>query len=147
MNPGSIVRCRNRDWVLLPSDSHDVFLLRPLTGATDGVVAVHKPLTDLIAYSPEEGRVCPATFPLPMPDETADAASADLLWQAVRLTLREGVTPFRSLGRISIRTLHLPVCAPAHGITPRPDLPADCSRCRGGQDHRSAVNRTRNVRS
>lgn len=51
MNPGSIVRCRNRDWVLLPSDSHDVFLLRLLTGATGEVIAVHKPLTDLIAYS------------------------------------------------------------------------------------------------
>ena len=29
--------------------------------------------------------------------------SAHLLWQAARLTLREGATPFRSLGRISIR--------------------------------------------
>jgi hypothetical protein len=36
-------------------------------------------------------------------DDLSDAASADLLWQAARLTLREGATPFRSLGRISIR--------------------------------------------
>jgi superfamily II DNA or RNA helicase len=103
MNPGSIVRCRNRDWVLLPSDSPDVFLLRPLTGATDEVVAVHKQLTDLIGYTLPEERVRPATFPLPTPDDVADAASAELLWQAARLTLREGATPFRSLGRISIR--------------------------------------------
>jgi hypothetical protein len=33
MNPGSIVRCRNRNWVLLPGESPDVHLLRPLTGA------------------------------------------------------------------------------------------------------------------
>jgi hypothetical protein len=45
MNPGSIVRCRNRDWVLLPSDHEEVYLLRPLTGATDEIVAVHKRLT------------------------------------------------------------------------------------------------------
>jgi len=30
MNPGSIVRCRQRDWVLLPSDTQDVYRLRPL---------------------------------------------------------------------------------------------------------------------
>ena len=44
MNPGSIVRCRNRDWVLLPGDQCDVYLLRPLTGSTEDVVAVHKRL-------------------------------------------------------------------------------------------------------
>ncbi|NMC21964.1 MAG: DEAD/DEAH box helicase, partial [Thermogutta sp.] len=103
MNPGSIVRCRNRDWVLLPSDQPDVHLLRPLTGATDEVVAVHKRLADLVAYSLSEERLRSATFPLPTPDDLADAASARLLWQAARLTLREGAAPFRSLGGISIR--------------------------------------------
>jgi hypothetical protein len=56
MQPGSIVQCRNREWVLLPSENDDVFLLRPLTGATDEVVAIHKRLTDLIGYSlPDAG--------------------------------------------------------------------------------------------
>ncbi len=103
MNPGSIVRCRNRDWVFLPSDQEEVYLLRPLTGATDEVVAVHKQLTELVGYSLPEERVRSATFPLPTTEDLADAASADLLWQASRLTLREGATPFRSLGRISVR--------------------------------------------
>ncbi len=103
MNPGSIVRCRNRDWVLLPSEEPDIFLLRPLTGATDEVVAVHKRLADLISLSLSEERLHSASFPLPTPDDLADAASAHLLWQAARLTLREGATPFRSLGRVSIR--------------------------------------------
>lgn len=89
--------------MLLPSDSPDVHLLRPLTGATDEVIAVHKQLTDLIGYDLPEERVRSATFPLPSPEDLADAASAHLLWQAARLTLREGATPFRSLGRISIR--------------------------------------------
>jgi superfamily II DNA or RNA helicase len=103
MNPGSIVRCRNRDWVLLPSDSADVHLLRPLTGATDEVVAIHRRLSDLIAYSLPEERLRPASFPLPTADDLSDAAGAHLLWQAARLTLRDGATPFHSLGKISIR--------------------------------------------
>jgi hypothetical protein len=89
--------------VLLPSDNDDIHLLRPLTGATDEVVAIHKGLADLIGYELPEERIRPATFPLPTADDFSDAIGAHLLWQAARLTLREGATPFRSLGRISIR--------------------------------------------
>ena len=103
MNPGSIVRCRNREWVLLPSDQPEVYLLRPLTGATDEFIAVHRRLADLISYDLTEEKLRSATFPLPTANDLADAASAHLLWQAARLTLREGATPFRSLGRISVR--------------------------------------------
>ncbi len=102
MTPGSIVRCRNRDWVLLPSDDPEVWRLRPLTGATDEVVAVHCRLTNLVGSLLPEERVRPSKFEPPTPDDLNDAASAYLLWQAARLTLREGATPFRSLGRISI---------------------------------------------
>jgi hypothetical protein len=89
--------------VLLPSDSEEVQLLRPLAGATDQAVAIHRHLSDLIGGSLPEERVRPAWFPLPSATDTADAASAHLLWQAARLTLRDGATPFRSLGRISVR--------------------------------------------
>lgn len=103
MTPGSIVQCRNREWVLLPSDRDDLLFLRPLTGATDEVVAVHNKLTELIGYSMPEERVRPAKFPPPTLDDLSNAAGAHLLWQAARLTLREGAAPLRSLGRISIR--------------------------------------------
>jgi superfamily II DNA or RNA helicase len=103
MNPGSIVRCRNREWVLLPADTDEVFVLRPLTGTGDDVVRVHKGLTNLVGYALPFERVEPASFPLPTTADVSDAASAHLLWQAARLTLREGATPLRSLGRISIR--------------------------------------------
>lgn len=103
MSPGSIVRCRNRDWVLMPCESDAVHLLRPLTGAMDDVVAINRRIADLIGYSLPEERVRPATFPLPTADDLSDAIGAHLLWQAARLTLRDGATPFRSLGRISIR--------------------------------------------
>lgn len=103
MNPGSIVKCRNREWVLLPSDSDELFSLRPLTGTTDDVVKVHRHLADLVGYNLPFERVTAASFPLPIAEDVSDAASAHHLWQAARLTLREGATPFRSLGRISIR--------------------------------------------
>lgn len=103
MQPGSIVRCRNREWVLLPSSEPDIVLLRPLTGATDESIAVHRRLVDLAAYSLPEERIRSATFPNPTLDDLSNAAASNLLWQAARLTLREGATPFRSLGRISIR--------------------------------------------
>jgi superfamily II DNA or RNA helicase len=103
MTPGSIVRCRNREWVLLPSNQDNLLVLRPLTGATDEVVALHKGLTDLIGYSFPEERVRSAKFPPPTPDDVSNVAGAHLLWQAARLTLREGATPLRSLGRVSIR--------------------------------------------
>ena len=100
---GSIVRCRNRDWVLLPSDDPEIHRLRPLTGAAEDQVAVHRRLADLVGAELPEERLRPATFPLPTLADVADAAGAHLLWQAARLTLREGAAPFRSLGRISIR--------------------------------------------
>jgi superfamily II DNA or RNA helicase len=103
MNPGSIVRCRNREWVLVPSDKDDVLALRPLTGTSDDVVCIHRGLMNLVCYTLASEWVSPASFRLPSAEDVSDATSAYLLWQAVRLTLREGATPFRSLGRISIR--------------------------------------------
>jgi len=112
MNPGTIVRCRNRDWVVLAirrdsrgnnSRGSNIVLLRPLAGGTDDVVAIHEELAKKVGYSLPEERLCPSVFPHPKPDDVGDATSAHLLWQAARLTLREGAAPFRSLGRISIR--------------------------------------------
>lgn len=103
MNLGSIVQVRNRYWVLLPHEDPEIYLLRPLTGVTDEAVALHKGLTNLLAYTLPEERLQPATFPLPTPNDVSDAVGAHLLWQAARLTLREGASPLRSLGKISIR--------------------------------------------
>src|SRR5271166_3997214 len=103
LSPGAIVHCRNRDWILLPSDSEEIQLLRPLAGAMDQVVAIHTGLANLLGGSLPQERIRPAQFPLPSPSDVADAASTHLLWQAARLTLRDGATPFRSLGRVSVR--------------------------------------------
>jgi|GEM_PF-1805978 len=78
MRPGTIVRCRNRDWVLLPAERDDIYLLRPLTGATDETVAVHRTLADLVGYElPTSGCGRP---PSPCPRRvTSRTLSAHLL--------------------------------------------------------------------
>lgn len=103
VTPGSIVEFRNRHWVLLPSPEQNLYTLRPLTGTEDEILRLHKELTDKIAYTLPEERLKPAQFPLPTAEDVSDATGAHLLWQAARLTLREGASPLRSLGRISIR--------------------------------------------
>lgn len=100
MQPGNIVHFRERDWLLLPSDEDTVYRLRPLIGATDEVIAVHKGLTK---YTLPEEHIAPTQFPPPSAEDVSDTAGAHLLWHAARLILREGASPLRSLGRISIR--------------------------------------------
>ena len=101
--PGSIVRCRERDWVLLPSTDDDRLLLRPLTGRSDEVVAISRQLSEVLRYDLPTEAVSDAHFPLPTLDDIQDAQATMLLWQAARMALRDGATPLRSPGRISIR--------------------------------------------
>jgi len=98
LSVGSIVRCRNREWIILPSPDENLILLRPLTGSDKEVCGIYKPLANL-----GFDRVEPATFPLPTPQDSSDAISTELLWNAARLSLRDGAGPFRSLGRVSVR--------------------------------------------
>jgi len=95
---GSIVKCRNREWVVLPSPDENLYLLRPLAGTEHETIGIHYDLENLgLDY------IEPAHFPLPNPDQAGDAASVELLFNAARLILRDGAGPFRSLGRISVR--------------------------------------------
>lgn len=95
---GSIVKCRNREWVVVPSDNEAVTLLRPLTGSEKEQCGISRLLM-------EKGldRIEPARFPPPKPEHSGDAVGVSLLWNAARLSLRDGAAPFRSLGRVSVR--------------------------------------------
>jgi len=42
--PGSVVTCRERQWIVLPSDRADVVRLRPLSGSEDEVCGIYNPL-------------------------------------------------------------------------------------------------------
>ncbi len=92
---GSLVRCRAREWVVLPSPQEDVLLLRPLGGLEAETCGIYLPV--------EGNQVEPAAFAPPDPALAGDFVSGQLLRDAARLTLRNGAGPFRSSGQIGIR--------------------------------------------
>jgi superfamily II DNA or RNA helicase len=101
--PGSLVRYREREWVVLPSDDPNLILLRPIGGSGREVCGVVKPLADLMAYEAPHERIEPAQFPLPSPEDVQDHAAVRLLLESARLLLRDGAAPFRALGHLSVR--------------------------------------------
>ena len=92
--PGSLVRARGREWVVLPERRPDTLRLRPLGGADDDATVIYLPL--------ERDQPAPATFDLPDPDRPGSREEALLLRDAVRLKLRAGAGPFRSFGHLSV---------------------------------------------
>ncbi|WP_278314781.1 helicase-related protein [Lolliginicoccus levis] len=89
--PGSLVRARGRDWVVLPGSGTDFLVLRPLGGNDDDIAGVFV----------TEG-VQPATFPAPSADDLGDHFSAQLLRDALRIGFRSTAGPFRSLASINV---------------------------------------------
>jgi superfamily II DNA or RNA helicase len=90
--PGSLVRARDREWIVLPDSTNDLLVLRPLGGGDDEIAGV---LTDLEAVEP-------ATFAWPDPARAGDHLSARLLRDAARLGFRSSAGPFRSFGAIAV---------------------------------------------
>jgi len=88
----SLVRARERDWVVLPGSTDTLLRLRPLGGAD----------VEETALLPALERVEPATFPLPDPGRPGDARSARLLRDAVRIGFRSSAGPLRCLGGIAV---------------------------------------------
>ena len=93
--PGSIVSCRDRQWVVLPSEIEEIIRLRPLSGNEDEIAGIYRQLGVEQIYA--------ASFPLPNPNQVQDHTAALLLMNAARLLLRSGAGPFRCLGRLSVR--------------------------------------------
>ena len=69
-------------------------MLRPVDGSERDAVGIFAPL--------EPGAITDATHLPPDPDKTGDVLGGLLLRDAVRLTLRSGAGPFRSLGKVSV---------------------------------------------
>lgn len=89
--PGELVRARGREWVVLGSDGG--LRVRPLSG-TEAEIELLQPELEI---EPITG----ATFPAPAPDRTGGREAAQLLRDALRLSLRRGAGPFRSAGRLA----------------------------------------------
>ncbi len=96
-NPGSLVRLRNREWVVLPSSNEDLLLIKPLGGSEEESTAIYLPLQmeDEIPESSE--------FPHPTKDSLGNFSTAKILYNASRLSFRNVAGPFRSMGKYSFR--------------------------------------------
>lgn len=92
--PGSLVRARGREWVVLPETRDDLLKLRPLGGAEEDATLIYLPL--------ECEKPIPATFEPPNPEKPGSQEAALLLRDALRLKLRAGAGPFRSFGNLNV---------------------------------------------
>lgn len=91
--PGSLVRARGREWIVLPGTSHDELHLRPLSGSEEDATV----LCPALEFDP----VIPATFPPPDGCLRASQETALLLRDALLMSLRRGAGPFRSFGNLA----------------------------------------------
>ena len=91
--PGTLVRARRREWMVLPGSGGDLLRLRPLSGSEDDTAVLHLGL---------EPDVVPATFPWPTSAQEGSQRDAVLLHDALRLSLRRGAGPFRSFGQVDV---------------------------------------------
>lgn len=89
---GSLVKVRDREWVVLPDSTDELLIVKPLAGRDDEITGI------LTALEPIE----PARFSLPSSDQLGDFQSCKLLRDALRLGFRNSAGPFRSFGRLAV---------------------------------------------
>lgn len=92
--PGSLVRARGREWIVLSGSDAEVLRLRPLSGSEDDQAFIH------LGLEPEP--VTDARFQPPHASQQASHDAAVLLRDALTLSLRRGAGPFRSFGQIAV---------------------------------------------
>lgn len=92
--PGSLVKARGREWIVLTGSDGEVLRVRPVSGTEDDQTLIHLGL--------EVEPVSDASFPAPEPHQKAGHDAALLLRDAMVLSLRRGAGPFRSFGQIAI---------------------------------------------
>jgi superfamily II DNA or RNA helicase len=90
-SPGELVQARGREWIVLGVG--DALRLRPLTGSEQEAETVIPEL--------EAEPVTYAAFDPPAGDRPGGREAAQLLRDALRLSLRRGAGPFRGAGRIN----------------------------------------------
>ena len=92
-NPGSIVRARDREWVVLPESTGDDLYLRALGSGDDDKIRLLAALE----------QVEQALFPAPHPSDAREGnqQSGQLLRDAMLLKLRAGAGPFRAIGNLA----------------------------------------------
>ncbi|MCX6170645.1 MAG: helicase-related protein [Ignavibacteriales bacterium] len=95
--PGSLVKLRNREWVVMPSSDKDLLVVKPLGGSDEETTGIFLPL----AFG-DEIPTC-AEFPYPASKDIGNYTTANLLYNAARLSFRNVSGPFRCMGKLSFR--------------------------------------------
>jgi superfamily II DNA or RNA helicase len=95
--PGTLVRFRQRDWMVLPSENPELLRIKPLGGSEEEETAIYLPLT--IPFE----KITKAEFPEPNPSLPGSFETARLLFDAFRLSFRNAAGPFRCMGKLSFR--------------------------------------------
>src|SRR4051812_43485034 len=93
-SPGSLIRARGREWIVLVGSDDQTLRVRPISGSEEDQALIHIPL--------ETEPVRDATFPRPTLEQQGGQDSALLLRDALLLSLRRGAGPFRSFGQIAV---------------------------------------------
>ena len=93
-SPGSLVRARGREWIVLTGSDRETLRVRPVSGSEEDRTLIHVAL--------EAEPVAEATFPRPDPRQRAGHDAALLLRDALLLSLRRGAGPFRGFGQIAV---------------------------------------------
>lgn len=93
-SPGTLVRARGREWIVLGGSDANVLRLRPVTGSEEDATLIHVSL--------EPDGVGEAAFPPPNALQRSSHDGALLLRDALLLSLRRGAGPFRSFGQIAV---------------------------------------------
>jgi hypothetical protein len=92
--PGSLVRARGREWIVLTGSDVETLRVRPVSGSEEDQTLIHLAL--------EAVPVTEARFPKPDPRQKAGHDAALLLRDALLLSLRRGAGPFRGFGQIAV---------------------------------------------
>ena len=95
--PGMLVKARGRRWVVQPSDNTDLLVIKPLGGSEEETTAIYIPLK-----FPQD-KIDLDKFPDPVKEDIGDINTAKQLYNAARLSFRNGAGPFRSLAKLSFR--------------------------------------------
>lgn len=89
---GTLIRARDREWVVIDTTDPTFLLARPLAGADE----------DIAAIAPGLEPVAEASFAPPTSDDLGDATAAGLLRDALRIGFRSSGGPFRSLAGLAV---------------------------------------------
>lgn len=96
-SPGNLIRYRNRDWMVLPSNQDELLMVKPLGGSDEEITGIFLPLAK------DFEKIEEAKFKEPSPSQIGNFETAKILYNASKLSLRNAAGPFRCMGKLSFR--------------------------------------------